>query len=199
MINTSLAMCTQPCPWSPQPATQLQTEFVTWRPHVPGLCLELLSCSHTPTWMCLLLLKLLPLFTCSVFWVERLPLVISGDDLPMERALYNKHKVADGQEIAPTALGEMGTAKPSNHVPSSQRGRSGERQHQESKNWSAYSKQLLSVLYLCIMYVLSQPQVSAHSRLWLHTSALVITDGLSEVKVRAQDKNPIHDSLMSSG
>lgn len=40
-----------------------------------------------PIWMCPLLLKLLPLFTGSVFRVERLPLVISGDDLPMERAL----------------------------------------------------------------------------------------------------------------
>lgn len=76
--------------------------------------------------MCLLLLKLLPLFTGSVFWVERLPLVISGDDLPMEGALYNKHKAADGQEITQIALGEGGTAKLSNHVPSSQRGIWGE-------------------------------------------------------------------------
>ena len=59
---------------------------------VPGLCLQPLSCSRTPPRMCLLLLKLLPLLTGSVFWVERLAPVISGDDLPMEWALHNKHK-----------------------------------------------------------------------------------------------------------
>lgn len=112
--------------------------------------------------MCPLLLKLLPLFTGSVFWVERLPLVISGDDLPMERALYKKHRAADGQEIAQIALGEGGTAKSANHVPSPQRGRSGERQHQESKNWSVYPKQFLSVLLpLVCTHVLPQPCVSA--------------------------------------
>lgn len=84
--------------------------------------------------MCLLLLKLLPLFTGSVFWVERLPLVISGDDLPMEWALHNKHKAADGKDIAQPALGEGATAKPCDHVPSSRRGRSRERQQQESEN-----------------------------------------------------------------
>lgn len=72
--------------------------------------------------MCPLLLKLLPLFTGSVFWVERLPLVISGDDLPMEWALYKKHRAADGQEISQIALGEGSTAKPPNHVPSPQGG-----------------------------------------------------------------------------
>lgn len=82
-----------PYPRSPQPASQLQAG-----PQVSGLRLQHLFCSHTPTWMCPLLLQLLPLFTGSVFWVERLPLVISRDDLPMERALYNKHKAADGQE-----------------------------------------------------------------------------------------------------
>lgn len=65
--------------------------------------------------MCLLLLKLLPLFTGSVLWVEGLPLVISRDDLPMEWALYNKHKAVDGQEVAQIALGDSGTAKPCNH------------------------------------------------------------------------------------
>lgn len=116
--------------------------------------------------MCLLLLKLLLLFTGSIFWVERLPLVISGDDLPMERALYNKHKAADGQEITQTALGESGTAMPPNHVPSSQSGRARERQHQESKNWSACPNQLPSTLLpSACMCVLPQPHVSAHT--WL--------------------------------
>lgn len=73
--------------------------------------------------MCLLLLKLLPLFTGSVLWVEGLPLVISGDDLPMERALYNKHKAVDGQEVTQIALGD-----------SVVRGSSGERQQQEFEN-----------------------------------------------------------------
>lgn len=64
--------------------------------------------------MCLLLLKLLPLFTGSVLWVEGLPLVISGDDLPMEWALYNKHKAADGQGVTQIALGDSGSAEPCN-------------------------------------------------------------------------------------
>lgn len=114
---------------------------------VPGLCPSPPP-APTPTWMCLLLLKLLPLFTGSVFRVERLPLVISGDDLPMEWALYNKHKAADGQETEQVAQGEGGIAKPSSHVLSSQRGRSGERQHQESKDCSAFPKQRLSSLLL---------------------------------------------------
>lgn len=71
------------------------------------LCLQPVLCSRIPTWMCLLLLKLLPLFTGSVLWVEGLPLVISGDDLPMEWALYNKHRAVDGQEVAQTALGTV--------------------------------------------------------------------------------------------